>query len=106
MAGDLGVVVDTTTNKCAYVIYAEVGPDNRIGEMSIATFKGLGLSYSVGSQLTGIDSLRFITIMFPGSGKRYGYNYNNAPKNASEITTNGMLELKRFLDTRDSIGIQ
>ncbi|WP_055667334.1 glycoside hydrolase family 75 protein [Desnuesiella massiliensis] len=102
--GDLGVVIDTVTDRSVYVIYAENGPSGRIGEMSVAVFNKLGLGYrNANGTFYGYNEKRFITIMFPGSGKRYGYNvYNNVPT-PSELITNAIIETQNFLNTRDNM---
>jgi len=113
MLGDLGVVVDTKTNKYAYVIFAERGPSGKIGEMSVATFKKLGLGYNtaidagkpnaVTNGYYGYDELRFITLMFPGSGAQFGYAYDKVPKDAAEIDQNGSIILQKIFYNKEKI---
>lgn len=99
--GDLGVVVDIENDNFVYVIYSENGPDERIGEMSVDTFEKLGLSFYNKStkEFSGYDKLRFITIMFPGSGKRFGYYpYNSFPKDYKELSRNAKICYDELLD--------
>ena len=67
--GDLAVVVNAANRKHAYAIYADVGPNGKIGEGSIALAKALGINAKPrsGGVPSGISYL-----IFPKSGLGQG----------------------------------
>ncbi|KNY28061.1 glycoside hydrolase family 75 protein [Pseudobacteroides cellulosolvens] len=86
MLGDIGIVIDTTTGKSVYVIYADKGPAGKIGEASIAMHAALGFQYKTSSgKFIGHDDLDLVYIMFPGSGSKCGYGYGKPIPTAAQI---------------------
>lgn len=67
--GDLVVAVNTTNGKRAYAIFADVGPNGKIGEGSIALARALGINADPrhGGVSGGISYL-----VFPKSGRGQG----------------------------------
>lgn len=86
MLGDVGIMIDTTTGKSVYVIYADQGPAGKIGEASIAVHAALGFPYKTSSgKLVGHDAMDLVYIMFPGSGAKCGYGYGKPIPTAEQI---------------------
>jgi hypothetical protein len=65
--GDLARVVNTQTGRSAYAIFADVGPQGRIGEGSIALAKKLGIPSNPRHDSVP-DGVTYLT--FPGSALR------------------------------------
>jgi hypothetical protein len=79
--GDVALVTDGKTGRFAYVIYADIGPQNQLGEGSIALAQALG----VGSDpKRGNGARDIVYVVFPGSG-------NGRPKTPYEIQATGRL---------------
>jgi len=77
--GDIGAVVNFSNGKVAYVIAADVGPSNKLGEGSVALAEALGVNSSArsGGCNSGIGYC-----FFPGSG-------SGRPKTLEEINELG-----------------
>ncbi|HEX4602505.1 MAG TPA: glycoside hydrolase family 75 protein, partial [Candidatus Angelobacter sp.] len=67
--GDLAVVLNTANVKRAYAIYADVGPNGKIGEGSIALAKALGID---AKPRDGGVSGSIVYLVFPKSGLGQG----------------------------------
>lgn len=67
--GDVAVVIYQA--RIEYAVFADVGPEDKIGEGSIALHRSLGHETVIGGRLNNIGITRdVITIVFPGSGNR------------------------------------
>ena len=86
--GDLAVVVNTANRKRAYAIFADVGPNGKIGEGSIALAKALGIDAKPrsGGVSGGISYL-----IFPKSGLGQG-----RLRTPGEINASGSRSFKRW----------
>ena len=83
--GDYGFIYWSQTGRSVYAIYADVGPTTSIGEGSVLTNVNLGSNpyNSKGRVTIGIDSGVY-TVVFPGSGAKYGI-----ASTQTQINTNG-----------------
>jgi hypothetical protein len=86
--GDLAVVVNTANGKRAYAIYADVGPNGKIGEGSIALAKALGIDAKPRS---GGATRGIVYLIFPKSGLGQG-----KLRTLSEINASGSRLFKRW----------
>jgi hypothetical protein len=84
--GDYGAVVHLTTGKVAYVIAADLGPPNKLGEGSVALAKALGVNPSAKDGGVG-NGVAYI--FFPNSG-------DGTIKTASEIAQAAEANFKAF----------
>jgi hypothetical protein len=74
--GDFAVVIESQSGKLTEAIFADVGPNGKIGEASIALADALGVPSN--PREGGVDQ-GIIYVVFPGSG-------NNQPRSTDEIT--------------------
>ncbi|HEX4603317.1 MAG TPA: glycoside hydrolase family 75 protein, partial [Candidatus Angelobacter sp.] len=86
--GDLAVVVNTANGKRAYAIYADVGPNGKIGEGSIALAKALGID---AKPRDGGVSGSIVYLVFPKSGLGQG-----KLRTLGEINASGSRLFKRW----------
>ncbi|MDQ3071670.1 MAG: glycoside hydrolase family 75 protein [Bacteroidota bacterium] len=77
--GDIAVVWNRTTDRYAYAIFADIGPEGLLGEGSIALAASLGMDAN--PKHGGADS-NIVYIVFPKSG-------NNGPLTEKEIRKKG-----------------
>ncbi len=82
--GDFGVVMNRKNRKLSFAIFADKGPQDKIGEGSIALAKALGIS---GNPKRGGASGDVWYLVFPNSG-------NRKPRALTEINSEG----KRLFD--------
>jgi len=73
--GDFGVVVNRANGALSYVIFADLGPRDHIGEGSIALAEALGIN---SDPRRGGASGGVVTVVFPNSG-------NGRPRSIGEI---------------------
>jgi len=94
--GDLGAVVNLKNGKIAYVIAADEGPPNKLGEGSVALAKALGVNASAKS---GGTSNGIAYCFFPGSGNRRPQTLAEINKTASALFSQfgGTSKLKELL---------
>ena len=97
--GDIGAVVNFKNGKVAYVIAADEGPPNQLGEGSVALAKALGVNPSARSG--GTDS-GIGYCFFPGSGNRRPQTLAQINKTGSELFAKfgGAARLERLLESQ------
>jgi len=88
--------VNLKNGKIAYVIAADEGPPNKLGEGSVALAKALGVNASAKS---GGTSSSIAYCFFPGSGKRRPQTLAEINKTASALFSQfgGTSKLKELL---------
>jgi hypothetical protein len=84
--GDFAAVINKTTGKIVYAIFADVGPPDKLGEGSIMLANELDINSS--PKYGGADD-GIIYIVFPGSG-------NGNPRSKEEIRSEGEILLKEW----------
>ncbi|MEH1925751.1 glycoside hydrolase family 75 protein [Nostoc sp.] len=85
--GDFAVVYNTSNEKLAFAIYADIGPKKQIGEGSIALSHALGNDPLIRSRVRRGIPKDIVYVVFPGSG-------NGQPRTTSEIEA----ETKRLFE--------
>jgi hypothetical protein len=78
--GDLAMVINIQNGNCSAAIFADIGPQKKIGEGSIALAGALGLNQN--ARHGGCGSRSIIYIVFPHSGI-------NSPLSGSDIYSRG-----------------
>jgi hypothetical protein len=78
--GDLAAVLNTKNGKSSFAIVADIGPDTKIGEGSIALARALGIPHS--PRTGGVGSATIAYVIFPASG-------NGRPRSVKDIKTLG-----------------
>ncbi len=73
--GDLVVVYDPTTEKYAFAIYGDEGPDSESGEASLATLQRLGLPAIDGKSSPGETRDDLLYLVFPKSAWRWNQSH-------------------------------
>lgn len=63
--GDIGLVLNTQTNDNCFACYADIGPQDKIGEGSIRLAEALNINSD--PKKGGIESKVIVTLVFPGS---------------------------------------
>lgn len=84
--GDFAAVINRKNGKIAYAIFADVGPEDKLGEGSIALANNLGIHSNPKNGGTDED---IIYIVFPGSG-------NGQSRDLEEIHSYGPKLLKEW----------
>ena len=84
--GDLGAVCNFSNGRVAYVISADTGPGNKLGEGSVALAKALGVNPSARSGGVG-DGIGYC--FFPGSGTQ-------RPQTLDQINNTGAELFQKF----------
>lgn len=84
--GDFAAVVDTKSGKVAYALVADRGPQDKLGEGSIALADALGIA---SSPKKGGTARGLAYVIFPGSG-------SGKPRPVEEIRKEGERLLKSF----------
>lgn len=97
--GDLGAVCNFSNGKVAYVIAADQGPSNKLGEGSVALAKALGVNPSARSGGIG-DGIGYC--FFPGSGTGRPQTLAEIQKTGAELFAKfgGISRLRSLLDAR------
>jgi len=82
--GDFATVLLPDTGACAYAVYADVGPANKIGEGSIALADALGIP---SSPKTGGRGHGIVYIVFPGSKTGWPLSQEQIDQEAAQVFT-------------------
>jgi hypothetical protein len=82
---DFAVVLRPATGACAYAVYADVGPANKIGEGSIALADALGVP---SSPKTGGTAHGIVYIVFPGSKTGWPLSQSEIDQQAAQLFSN------------------
>ncbi|MEG3436318.1 glycoside hydrolase family 75 protein [Pannus brasiliensis CCIBt3594] len=85
--GDIGFVLNTRNGRSAFVIVADQGPRNKIGEGSIALARALDINSSPING--GVNSASILYLVFPKSG-------NGSPKSVQQINSAGSALLQSW----------
>ena len=95
--GDMGAVVNLSNGDVSYVIAADAGPDNQLGEGSVALAKALGVN---SSPKDGGASSGIAYCFFPGSGNGRPQTLENINKIGAKLFAEfgGVDRLKELLD--------
>lgn len=98
--GDLAMVCNIATGKYCGAIFADTGPPNKIGEISIDLAKELGVNPD--PKTGGSDKSDFIYIVFPGSSIGWPKSKSEIMSAASKLFTNwgGFGKLSTFYPKR------
>jgi hypothetical protein len=79
--GDFAVVINARNGKFAYAIFADIGPNDQLGEASIALAESLDIPSNPRTGGTGKE-MYVIYLVFPGSG-------NGKPRPTEQINSEG-----------------
>lgn len=91
--GDYVKLTNPETGKSVYAIYGENGPQNQVGEISMAAARALGINPSpISGGFTEMTDARYLKYeFFPGSGKRSPNGSRIQTQTAEEIQKNGRI---------------
>lgn len=84
--GDLAMVINRTTGKSSPAIVADFGPENKLGEGSIALAQALGIDSN--PRTGGIES-NIAYVIFPGTGKGF-------PKSTEQLSRRVRTHFERW----------
>ena len=85
--GDFAVIYNSKTDKMTYAIFADVGPEGKLGEGSIKAANDLGINSS--PKFGGVHENDIVYLVFPKSG-------NGRPRSLSEIQAQGQALLNTW----------
>jgi Fungal chitosanase of glycosyl hydrolase group 75 len=83
--GDLALVCNAATGKHCGAIFADIGPRDKIGELSIALAEALGVNPD--PKIGGSESSDFLYIVFPGSSEGWPVPVGTLKARASALFT-------------------